>query len=416
MRRLLKNDYALSIISKIVLIGTGFLTSSFSTRYLGLAFKGEYGYITQIVNVLVLILNFGFYQSYSYNFRREGDLIYKKYISLFVYQFICYGALAVCMAGITRSFTVCMVAMLTPFQVLKIQMDNIMLVQNVRMRLYANISSALMVMICYFMLYQFAPSGIFPIVAVTVAIDILVILVYLLSERTAPKIKSLSTVFMKQVARFGFLPMLSTLLVTLNYSVDIFFLKRMASPIELSMYSTAAGVMNYVWLVPDAFKDILFSRVARNDKKNSVAFSVKVSLLILVVITIGFVIFGKLFLSIMYGSPFLPAYGVILVLFLGVYSMVFFKLFGIVFLAEGKRVAHFLILLTSVTINMILNYFLIPKFGMYGAAYASVGSYNICGILFLWYYAKSSGQKMRDFVLITKTDIEAVKSVFRKKI
>ena len=413
IRSLLKNDYTFSVFSKISVMIIGLLSTSFLTRYLGLEFKGEYAYISQAVSVAGLILNMGIYQSYTFYYKKNGNSVFNDYLAISLTQFVIYFVLSLVLSLVVRSYTWILIFIMVPFQVLRLQMDNIMLVQNIRARLKTNILSSIILLLLYIVLFFKFKSGVLPVVISIIMYELFILGNYYVHERKNIKIKQLDWTFTKEVLKFGFLPMLSALLVTLNYSVDIFFLKRIGIPSELSIYSVAAGIMNYVWLVPDAFKDIIFSRVARNDQKKSVAFSTKFSLMFLIVTTLGFVVLGKIFISIMYGSDFISAYGVTLCLFLGVYSMIFFKIFGIVLVAEGKRVPYFIMLVISVVMNIVLNWVLIPRYGMYGAAYASVGSYNLCGVLFLLYFSKSYGMSISELIIPNRSDIKMLKSLFK---
>lgn len=415
MRKLIKNDYALSVFSKVFSMVIGLLTSAFLTRFLGVTNKGEYSFINQAVSVSALVLNLGIYQSYSYYYRQRGDSIFQDYTSIFIVQFFAYAVIGSIVVAFSGSWQLSVIAMMIPFQVLRLQMDNIMLVQNVKIRLITNMAHSVLLMLCYLFLYLLVPSAIFPVAIVIIVLDVVVSGSYFVTSRIKINIKRFSMERLSEVVRFGFLPMLSALLVTLNYSVDIFFLKKIGTAADLSMYAVAAGIMNYVWIVPDAFKDIIFSRVARDDKDSSVAMSTRFSLIFLMIVAIGFLLLGRLFISIMYGTEFMDAYGVTLVLFLGVFSMVFFKIFGIVLIAQGRRQAHFVILLISVILNVVLNWIFIPIYGMYGAAFASVASYNLCGILFLLYFSKISKIKVRDLLIPSRADIEIIKNSLKER-
>ena len=413
-KKLFRNDYFQSVFTKIFKLCIGLFASAFLTRYLGLQFKGDSAFINQAVSVSGLILNLGIYQSYTYYYRQEGQEVFSKYMSLVISQFILYLIVAICIAAFTRDITITLICLTVPFRVMHTQLDNIMLVQNVKSKMQSTRIFALVTMTFNLILLLVFPASVVYAVLAGIIVDILAISRYFFKEKASIHLNTVETKFALRILRFGFLPMLSALLVTLNYSVDIFFLKRIGTQPDLSLYSVAAGIMNYVWLVPDAFKDILYSRVARNNQKSSVAFSTKFSLLFLIITTLGFAVLGKPFISIMYGKDFIPSYNVTLVLFLGVYSMIFFKIFGIVMLAEGRRVPFFVILMFSVVLNVILNYALIPSYGMYGAAYASVGSYNLCGILFLIYFSKTNHIHIRDLILINKSDIQNMKAAMMR--
>lgn len=44
-KRMFDNDYVISVLTKIITFVVGFISSAFSTRYLGIQNKGDYAYI-----------------------------------------------------------------------------------------------------------------------------------------------------------------------------------------------------------------------------------------------------------------------------------------------------------------------------------------------------------------------------------
>lgn len=414
VKYILKNDYILNLFNKIYSIVIAILSSSFITRYLGVYLKGEYSYILQVVNVLVLILNFGFYQSYSYNYRKYGQEIFRKYICIFLFQFVIYILISIFLIIYFNNYLYTLILILVPFNVLKLQMENVMIVENIRLKIKINMFNITISMLMYgFMLFFGNRKLIYPILAI-ILIDLISIFIYLKKMNYIPKFKDIDISFLREILLFGYLPMLTNLLVTLNYSVDIFFLRNFGYPIELSLYSTAAGIVNYIWLIPDTFKDVLFSRVARKDSQDSVVLSVKLSLSAVIIVIFVFIIFGKLAIKILYGIEFIESYSVTIILFIGAISMIFFKIFGVVFLAEGKRWFFFISLFISVVLNVILNLLLIPLFDMLGAAIASVFSYSICGLLFLIYYSKTKNISINKIIILTFKDITYLKNLIKQ--
>lgn len=402
IKNYLKNDFCLSMFNKVMIIILGFLSSAFSTRYLGIQYKGEYSYITQVANIFVLFLNLGIYQSYSYNYRIYGEGLHKKYIDICFLQFIVYCVVFGILVLLSKSLTIALIFLLVPFNILKIQFENIMLVENIRRKIYINIFNNAILVIVYAILYFFFNPNLIVIILLTVIIDIITVIWYLYKFKYMPKILNVDFTFLKLILSFGIIPMITGVLSTLNYNIDIIFVKNMCTAEQLSIYSLVAGIMSYIWYIPDAFKDVLFSKVARSTNNKPVIMSSQLSLLFMGITFIGFTIFGNTFLSVVYGNDFLPAYPVILIVFLGSISMTFFKLFGVVFLAEGRRYFYFFSLLSSVLLNVILNFILIPVLNIYGAAIASVISYNVCGLTFLIYFSKVKNIKIRELIFIKK--------------
>ena len=410
-----KNDHMLSIVNKIYAMFMGVLSSSFCTRLLGVEYRGEYSYISQVANILVLILNFGIYQSYVYNFRRQGRSILPKYLSVFIMQFISYLILFFVIAFISKSYTLCLILALVPFNCLKLQMENIMLVENFKAKMLTNMFNVTLIASLYFVFWKFgAGNKLFIVILITVLVDILTVVIYFIVCKEKISIKYIDFSFFCGLLKFGFFPMLSALLVSLNYNIDIIFLKKMGTQYDLSIYSVAAAVVNYVWMIPDALRDVLSNRVARNDNK-TVAISVKASTTFCIMVFITFILFGKIVLRILYGEDFVPSYKIVLILFLGVFSMIYFKLLGVVLISEGRNIGFFCIMLISVVSNVVANYLFVPRYGGEGAAWASVISYSVCGITFLFYFSKLHKKSVKKYLFFDKEEKDMVLSKLFKK-
>ncbi len=408
IKRILKNDYSLSVVSKVAIAIIGLFSSAFSTRYLGVMYKGDYAYVTQIANMVVLFLNLGIYQSYSLNYKKYGHEILGKYINICILQFVVLLIAMILLMVTVRDPLVCMIVLLVPFNILRLQYGNIVLIENIRLSLWMNVFNSIASAIAYLCLYLWANPSILFIVGVTVAIDLITVTVYSIKLGIKPRIDQVDIPFLKGVLKFGFIPMISSVLITINYSIDIVFLKKIGLPAELSYYSLAASIVNYVWLLPDAFKSVLFSKSAKKFDKENIEFSSQVSSAFIIMCLIGFAVIGKWFLNIFYGAEFCNSYGVTLILITGAFSMSLFKLLGVVLVSQGKRMMHFISLVISAIVNVILNALLIPQIGMYGAGVASVCSYTICGMVLLIYFCKLYSIRAHRLLFLTRENIRTI--------
>lgn len=408
IKQILKNDYSLSVVSKVAIAIIGLFSSAFSTRYLGVMYKGDYAYVTQIANMVVLFLNLGIYQSYSLNYKKYGHEILGKYINICILQFVVLLIAMILLMVTVRDPLVCMIVLLVPFNILRLQYGNIVLIENIRLSLWMNVFNSIASAIAYLCLYLWANPSILFIVGVTVAIDLITVTVYSIKLGIKPRIDQVDIPFLKGVLKFGFIPMISSVLITINYSIDIVFLKKIGLPAELSYYSLAASIVNYVWLLPDAFKSVLFSKSAKKFDKENIEFSSQVSSAFIIMCLIGFAVIGKWFLNIFYGAEFCNSYGVTLILITGAFSMSLFKLLGVVLVSQGKRMMHFISLVISAIVNVILNALLIPQIGMYGAGVASVCSYTICGMVLLIYFCKLYSIRAHRLLFLTRENIRTI--------
>ena len=414
-KKVIKSDYTLSVIAKLVTAIIGVASSAFCTRYLGVQYKGDYQYISQIANILVLVLNMGIYQSYSYNYKKYGQSIKPQYINICFCQFVILLSIAGIVIFITHNMLLSMIIILVPFNILKMQYGNIVLIEKIRLNLVLSVVNSILMTICYAVLFFSAESKIIYVVGVTVFIDAITVFIYIFGMKVVPKIWEIDYSFMKSVLRFGFIPMLSGLLATINYHIDIIFLKQIGLPEELSYYSLATNIINYVWMIPDAFKSVLMSKSGKKFDRENILFSSQFSSAFIFFCFIMFAFLGRFLLGLIYGQEFVSSYGVTLLLIAGAFSMSFFKLLGIVLVSQGKRMAHFITLTISAIANVVLNVIFIPKMGMYGAAIASVCSYTICGLMLLFYFCRLYNMKALQFVVPSKDSIQSLKNVLSKK-
>jgi|GEM_PF-1784101 len=410
MRRLLRSDFVYSLTSKGYTILVGVLASAFLTRYLGLAQRGEYAFVVQISSVLVLASDLGVSQTYSYFYRQYNGSILRRFLAMFLRQFILYLLVAGVVGLLVDDPAYAYACMLVPFGVLRLRMDSAVAVERLRLFMKLHRVSITGTAIGYAFLFfarQYIGVSLLYPVLITVALNAASIFVYIRSLRvgrvSAGGTRGLTT----EVVRYSWLPMLSVLLVSLNYSVDILLLRYLGSPVELSLYAVAAGIAGYVMFIPDAFKDVLASRVARSDDTGAVNLAMRLSVASVSVVILSFALVGRPLLAVLYGKGFEAAWGVALALLVGGLFMIFYKMIGVLLLAEGQRGFYFAVLASSVSINITLNLVAIPAWGMYGAAVSSLVSYSMCGGAFLIWYLKTRSIALSEAVVLSLSELTA---------
>ena len=177
--KLLKSDYTLSAVSKVSTMLIGLISSVFSTRYLGVVNKGTYAYITQLSKNATIVSNLGVYQSYSYNYKRFGKDTLKKYSDICFLQFFVFALLAAAVCLVSKDFCIIMAALLVPFNMIKMQYENIVLVENMRLRMFLHVFNQVLITVCYAVLYFTAESNVLYIVLLTVFVDAFTVVFYL---------------------------------------------------------------------------------------------------------------------------------------------------------------------------------------------------------------------------------------------
>jgi len=408
-----RSDYVLSLVSKGFVAMVGVVSSAMLTRYLGVGLRGDYAFLLQVSGILVLLFDGGASQTYSYFYRRYQGQVLAKSVRIYISHFYLMLAAAIAVAALVDNEMYRLAALLVPFGVLRARLESTTSVENIRLKIKTQTWVPIVSLVGFAALLLASgdsDGALWPPVAVILGTHLLVVRSYAPAIGLSPIPRGVDCSYGKEVLRFSWIPMLTTLLGTLNYSVDIVLLKYLGSGTELSLYSVAAGIMTYVWLIPDTFKEVLVSRVARADSITSVNLALKLSCLISIGVMGVFALAGETVITVLYGEEFLGAYGAALVLFPGVMSMVFYKIIGVLFLAEGRRRFYFWVLTTGVIANVLMNVWAIPRWGMYGAAAASVLSYSICGIAFLVHYLNVKGVRLLDVTVLSRAEMKYVLS------
>jgi len=222
----------------------------------------------------------------------------------------------------------------------------------------------------------------------------------------------------KAMLSLGVIYALSLLIINLNYKVDIILMDKLSTSYELGLYSKGAAITEYLWQIPMLFSTIVFARSA--SAKNPREFSIKVAqLLRLSFILIGVTsiilwAFSKFIILSMYGNEFFGSISVLNYLLPGVLILTIFKVMNMDLAGRGKPWIAMKAMIPALIINVVLNIFLIPKYGANGSAFSSTVSYTVSGILFLFLYSRETKMSIKEIVVFKKSDFDPLKTIVSK--
>ena len=406
VNRLTGNDYVFTIFTKIMAVVIGLIASSFSNRFLGPELKGELGRISSLLSIVAVTANFGLYQPYPY-YKRQGEPdVLDKFLRIFSLQFIAYTVIGVIGATAFGSFELAAVCLIAPIQVLANQLSFMIMVEDVKFKnvifFTARITNTLVTILAFYTMNR----TIMVALALIVIGDLITVVFALLRMKRMPNPFRADLRFAAKIVPFGFVSMVTTLMLTLNYRVDTLMMGYMfAVPdMEIGYYTLGVSLSEYGWLIPDAFREVLFSRTAKSDATGEVTMSMKVNLYLTFFMIAGILVLGRPVIYLLAGAEYLPAYPVTVLLIAGIIPMSYFKIIGTLLLAQGRKYVYLGMLTGSVVVNILCNMVTIPLWGKMGAALASVISYAVAGGCFLAYYLKTYDIPARDVFLFTKAE------------
>lgn len=423
IKRIINNAYVYSVISKVVCVGLGLAYSILFARYYGAQYRGQAAVILNYVSLFDVLLCIGIYQAYPYykknTPKEEKDSFRRSFINDCFGLFFLYGIICVVLAIIwPGEVDYKILFLMLPMAFLVKMLNYIVLIDTPKIR---NTASMVLYLIDIALLASL--FVIYPHVNIYVCFGFLLIkqIYYTIIAIANLKIgiTSIRPRISKNVfkyIRYGWLPMLTVFMMTINYRIDTVMLDRYKDITKamIGIYALGVGLAEKIWILPDALKDILLSKLANGKDESEVAKICRISLLVTLICIAGIAIIGKPLIWLMYGEEFIDAYGVTLIIVMGGIGMVFYKMIYSYNVINGRRVINLVLLLISAILNVLMNVALIPLMGITGAAIASLMSYLCCGIMFIISFIRYTRISLFKILIIQREDIKLLKSLLKR--
>ena len=189
----------------------------------------------------------------------------------------------------------------------------------------------------------------------------------------------------------------STAFVLIYARIDQIMLKHILDATSVGLYDAAIRLIEVWNFIPGIIVSSLFPAIVYARKHSQTEYSKRVRalfyLILFLTIAIALPIFlgAHLIVDLVFGSAFAASAGVLQLYIWAFIPLSFILLAKQVLLAEGATKVMFFISLLSMTVNVIGNYFLIPSYGIMGAAAATLISSTATGLvvsLLIVYYIK----------------------------
>lgn len=182
---------------------------------------------------------------------------------------------------------------------------------------------------------------------------------------------------------------LSSIMVTIYMRIDQVMLgKIIEDKSQVGIYSAAVRIAEMWAFVPNSiissFKPVIMKYKGESNEKEYIKNLQRlydVSSFVSITFAIGITIFARIIILLLYGSAFLEASKVLYILIWGIWFGILGNVHYIWLTCENKGKYSLFYSATGSVINIILNSLLIPKYGMYGAAVATLISQFMANIV-----------------------------------
>jgi O-antigen/teichoic acid export membrane protein len=218
---------------------------------------------------------------------------------------------------------------------------------------------------------------------------------------------------------WGIISQLGNIAWFLILKADQFIISGLLSVEALGFYAIAAGIAEHLRIIPMTIGQVLFPYAAeKEDEERRFFISVCVRLTFWFLILIGAVLLllGKPIILLLFGSEFFPAVlpykiliGSIVVLSIG-------NMLGYEFISSGRPEVILYCNLLCGVFNILMNFLLIPKFGLTGAAWVSFMTYTLNSVIIIIWVIKARKYELLKVLIPSKIDLKIINESWQKVI
>jgi O-antigen/teichoic acid export membrane protein len=195
----------------------------------------------------------------------------------------------------------------------------------------------------------------------------------------------------REMLAYGLPVYSSRALLFVSQRLDTYMIFVLAGTVALGQYTIAVTLAEQIWILPLSISQIMMpniGRLALREAAHTTATVVRYASILIVLGALAFLLVIPWLLPFLYGPDYAAAILPFLLLLPGTAAI---GLYGIVepfFQSRGRPRLPLIITFIGVVINLTLNVFLIPVYGMAGAALASSVAYGVQLIIMYYVFVR----------------------------
>ncbi|MEX1230944.1 MAG: D-glucuronyl C5-epimerase family protein [Planctomycetaceae bacterium] len=217
---------------------------------------------------------------------------------------------------------------------------------------------------------------------------------------------------------YGWKANLSNLLAFLNHRSDLFLINAFVTPAAAGIYAGATMVTERMWILSQSVSTVILPRLSRlNTDDPSRQRLTRLVSNIVFVSTLGLSLVlafaGEFILAMLLGPKFIPAGGVLVWLLPGTVLASLARVLANDLAARGYVGWNVWNAGVLVVVNVVSNLWLIPRFGIVGAAWSSSLGWTVYTILALVVYCRLNPTKWWELMIPRAQDVASLVQLCR---
>ncbi|WP_221566990.1 flippase [Alkalihalobacillus sp. TS-13] len=214
--------------------------------------------------------------------------------------------------------------------------------------------------------------------------------------------------YFKKSVLFGLKAHISNVMSFLNYRIDLLLLGYFLNPAAVGVYVTAVNIGERISILSQSLSTVLLPRIAsvddEEDRNRVTSILTRNFLVFVLLLTIGVFFFADWVIDLLFGAQYEKSSGLLKWLIPGVAALSIDRLLSNDIAGRGKPEVNMYVSLFNVLFNVGLNIYLIPIYGVVGAAVATTATYILSLIIKIYLYKKVTSSNYRSFLLIQRED------------
>jgi len=219
---------------------------------------------------------------------------------------------------------------------------------------------------------------------------------------------TLSYDYFKESLLYGSRGYLSIIADMVARRIDFLFISHMLGAASLGYYAVSVSIAEILLSISGAISQpFLPIRLGLHMKDAKIVTPIVIRhvLFIMLAVCLSLSVIGKFIIFILYGRDFLPAYSALLWLLPGVLTLTIYRFLKADIYSYNQPGFVSWSSFITMLCNLLLNYLLIPKYGISGAAISSSISYGLATSMLLVHFVRLSGNSYQDILIIKISDL-----------
>ncbi len=418
------STYATKILITVIM----FATSIIIARFLGPAGKGTIAALATINAMAVTFGTFGQHAAVTYFTARDKDRRQAIFTIILIQSAVVGAALILILLAIYRlapsvlgnipSFYFFIFIVQIPFNHLTLMLAGYLLGrENIRLYNALSLTAPALTLICLAALIAAKKLEVSASIYIYTAANLITAIAYLAAASGKTGLKTqLPAGLLKDMLSYGIKFYFNGILFYLVIQSDILLVNYIKGQQATGVYSITAQFTQIFILLPISAGTVVFPKLSRSTPEERLADTARLSrvmvALLLIVIGSMLAVLSPM-IKLLFGDAFMGAVRATYIIAPGIFFLSVMHIYAYYLASTGLPVYVPLMWGLTFAINLTMNLFLIPRWGIEGAAFSSSVSYTFIFAAMFFYILKTARARPADLLFIRRSDINEIVQIFR---